>query len=154
MTPTPQPPATPVNTLVTGTVVDALTDQPVTGVTIRAMGLDEVMTGANGGFTLTYPGQTAFDLRATVFFVTDNRRSVAGCPVSLVRLDSSISHPEVLRPHGLRRDVPKSQRPAAPMDIGADAGRRAAGAGLHGAPRRLVSCDIQRDERRRGAVDR
>lgn len=64
--PTP-PPAAPANTLVTGTVVDALTDQPIAGVTIRPSGLEEVTTGASGDFTLTYPGQTQFDSRATIF---------------------------------------------------------------------------------------
>jgi hypothetical protein len=57
---------TPANTLVTGTVIDALTDQPIPGVTIRPSGLDEVTTGASGDFTLTYPGQTQFALRDAV----------------------------------------------------------------------------------------
>jgi hypothetical protein len=65
--PTPQPPAVPANTLVTGTVVDALTDQPIAGVTIRASGLQDVTTAAGGDFTLTYPGQTQFDSRTTIF---------------------------------------------------------------------------------------
>jgi hypothetical protein len=65
--PTPQPPTVPANTLVSGTVVDAMTDQPIAGVTIRASGLPDVTTGTGGDFTLTYPGQTQFDSRTTIF---------------------------------------------------------------------------------------
>ena len=65
--PTPQPPTPPANTTVTGTVVDALTDQPIQGVTIRPTGLEEVTTNAGGQFTLTYPGQVQFDVRPAMF---------------------------------------------------------------------------------------